>query len=154
MNFLPGNGSEPNDISVVTRAALNQIRKPVSLPLMPPFAAPFLCNWFYFRQIWRKRVGVEANTGRHSRIGVIDCPQTGRGSGKCQRMRHFSIADLAPKNHKFCGRLETVSCAVPLLSWRACGPRNLMKVVSVTALFSAPRSRLSTLSCLWRTESV
>jgi hypothetical protein len=28
-------------------------------------------------------------------------------------------------------------------SWRAYGSRNLMKVVSVTALFSAPRSRLS-----------
>ena len=30
------------------------------------------------------------------------------------------------------------------MSFRACGPRNLMKVVSVTVLFSAPRSRLST----------
>jgi hypothetical protein len=34
---------------------------------------------------------------------------------------------------------------IKTLSFRACGPRNLMKVVSVTALFSAPRSRLSSL---------
>jgi hypothetical protein len=29
---------------VVTRAAQNQNTKPVPLPLMPPFAASFLCN--------------------------------------------------------------------------------------------------------------
>jgi hypothetical protein len=29
---------------VVTRAAQNQITKPVTLPLMPPFAASFFCN--------------------------------------------------------------------------------------------------------------
>jgi len=29
---------------VVTRAAQNQITQPVTLPLMPPFAASFFCN--------------------------------------------------------------------------------------------------------------
>jgi hypothetical protein len=44
---------------VVTRAAQNQIRKPVSELLMPPFAASMLCKSLHFYQIWRKRVGVE-----------------------------------------------------------------------------------------------
>jgi hypothetical protein len=60
-------------------------------------------------------VGIEPNTGRALRIDEMDCPQTGRQSGKCQRMRHFSIADVARTNHMFWGKLEIVRCAVPLL---------------------------------------
>jgi hypothetical protein len=57
----------------------------------------------------------EPNTGRTSRLDEIDCPQTGRQSGKGQRMRHFSIADLARTNHTLLGRLARVRCAVSLL---------------------------------------
>jgi hypothetical protein len=45
--------------SVVTRAGQNQIPKPVSLSLMSPLAARFLCNCRHVSPIWWKRVGVE-----------------------------------------------------------------------------------------------
>jgi hypothetical protein len=62
------------------------------------------------------RLRNDPSTGRNSRSGVIDCPQTGRRSGKCQRMRHFSIADLARTNHMFLGWLRTARRTVPLFA--------------------------------------
>jgi hypothetical protein len=59
-------------------------------------------------------------------------------------MRQLRLETSANEIHTLLGRPETVRCAVPLLSVRACGPRNLMKAASVTALFSARGRRLST----------
>ena len=77
-----------------------------------PIAA-FCCLADFASPVESKRklvgaVGIEPNTGRNSRIGAIDCPQITHRSGKCQRMRHFSIADLARTNHMNSGRLGSL----------------------------------------------
>jgi hypothetical protein len=61
--------------------------------------------------------GIEPNTRRNSRVGVIDCPQTGRQSAKCQRMRHFSNSGFGGhKSYVFGQARASAPCsAVPLL---------------------------------------
>jgi hypothetical protein len=56
--FFSNRRLQPLQNPVVTRAAEN-CTKPDEFPLMPPFAASFLCNVRDMRKIWRKRVGLE-----------------------------------------------------------------------------------------------
>jgi hypothetical protein len=60
-----------------------------------------------------------------------------------RRVLFHPCASLSLHVHHVVKRIYTSKLSN--MSFRACGPRNLMKVVSVTALFSALRSRLSTL---------